>query len=944
MRFGIFRIVLILAFISCIPFGVYAECFFKTYDDECVRMNTAVNSFELTDLKNNPVFEKYSVEVYKKYNPENKLIFELKNGFKLEQITPFLESGVYVFDINAYGKNNAFINKKFEYIFDDLQVMPPIVDVNLESLSSSMVVTGSAFGNVEVVAEYDGRYVTTNVENNTFRMTLNNLKSGLNYVRFYAKSGNRKSSDVERIIMTEQLNPNFNSQTSSITLLNDNIVYTSLRNFYVNGKITSMGNPAGNVIYINGVYTLADSSGNFGNFILLNEGKNTIKASDLRSESNEITVYYVNPEFLFEKINYEKVTSNNAIKIDGYTNVDVNSVMLRMNDGKFFEVDVNQKKFEFFAENLAEGKNNILVVGPQNKKFNFNVYRDVEKPKIDMINLKNIANTDFLYFKITDDSGIKPKSVTLKVNGNLYSSSNLEIKGDYYIFDIEELETGTYEIEVFVSDIVGNTFTLKDSINVNHQITLINKIKINSGNQIGNTIFAKSGNNVFSITPSKNIAFKKIYLDGIEQIDYEILKDNSINLNINLDKANGIIKFIFIDADYKEVEQIFYYKTSLSTTDIKLDYIENSATVDKVMIRGFIDDDFFNWSSLKFNKQNSYSKFGKYFEAIIDVTDTRNLNIEGYDLYGNRITKTLGSVLYNDKKKSEIVINKDFVDTYQFIDGNIFNNDESLGVSNILKYYDGFNFDGIYLSSDYFKLPLSQRYGYRAINMKGLEQSGLKFEYNAFFKLKNPQTIIFKQTSGNPEIFFNGNDFVTENDNHFIQGNIISFQPIKSVTVKGGECYFDDNSFACSVALNENINNIFVTVTDVNNNTNQNNITINKTTHKLKISIDEIYGSGIYKTASEIYLVNNDVNSDSTVNQKSIISAVIDGVEYKIGYKEKGMFTINLDLSDTIDNFDEKEINIQMKAQNDKGDISYSDKVKIMYKRLIGTIAKVFIK
>jgi hypothetical protein len=929
-------------------FASAQDCYFNSQGGDCERIYDSLNDFEvgINALDN---FEEIEIVVYNKVNPSNKLKFDVDN-LNLNQIVPFLNSGVYVFEVRAYDKAGNVIEEEFEYIFDNTQPMPPIVPVEIDSQSSSVTINGYCDPQNVVYADSGSNVLSVNPdEGGNFSLNLN-FNSGVHRVKFYSESPSGVVSEiVERIIISGDYQIDESASVSSISLddlesLNERTYegYTSKRNFYVQGSASATD---GAVVYVNGVPAVV-KNGKFGAFVLLNSGENEIVAKKGSVKSNPYNITYLDLEFKFLDMDYEKIVGSSSVSVDGEVNFDY-PFLVFLNGNLYERVMPNSQSFNFDLDGLNPGKNFIEIRGIDNQKIRDIVYYDSFAPEVELVSDENFYKNPQVVFKIRDDIGVNVSGVYLELGGEQYSEHDLDVKDDFYIFDLENISDGSYNYVLRGDDLSGKSFSLEGSFDVNSDNTLIKDILLD-GEVVGNRIFTKSGEVEVTLIPSKNIAFKSIFLDGVEQTNYEILSDDSVRLFLDVKDKRGNLNFKFINQDYEVFEQDFVYISDKEEPSVELDYIPMPYSTNKVRITGKINDTNFDWTSLEFNSQKSFNRYGDYFEAIVDLNSggSDNLEIIGSDLSGNNFVEIYGSLLYKDNSISEVYLdlNKDEFD--KSVNGALPVSDEhkdNYGIYNFVDSYDGFNFNGVYLASDGFELPLQDRVGYRNLNLEGFESSSLKFNSYDYFRVLPKRDYGFYTALEKPEIYYNGNDLRADNLEHFVQGNIISAYPIEEVNINDGNCVFDNFSFVCDVSLNDGVNLFEVEVIDSEGNSNDDdNITIVVPTDDLRVVLDEITGDRLQKSDKN-YLYGGSIEISGDVNMEALIKVLINGEEQFFNMRN-GSFVLDTNLSSVLDGTDQSELSIQLKAENEEGDVDFSRIVKVLYQRVYDTFAKVVLR
>lgn len=922
------------------------DCYFKSFNEDCQRITSPYNTFTLTGLNSLGNYEKYDAEIYNTKNPSNKLKFTQDN-FNLMQISPFLEPAAYTIKIKAYDKSSNIVAKEFEYIFDNLEPMPPIVDLKLNNVNH---ISGKAEPNTILFADISGSLLQTTVSaDGTFNLQLIGLDSGYNYVKFYIEKNNgMKSQIVERVFLSgntiiEDNTVNFNLiSLDNLEQLNEKTYagYTTKRNFYVRGRISS--NIAGAPVYVNGIKTLTDENGEFTSFILLNEGNNQIIAKSKNVESTPYNIKYVNMKYQILDFNAEKIVSEDSAQIQGKSNF-AYPFHVFLNGQYLLFVEPDTQDFDFTLNSLKPGKNYLEIRGINNQKISEIIYYDTHQPQAQLLSAIKLANPQKLIFEISDDIGINLESLTLTIDSNIINAEKLNVNGNFYIYDISDLVDGSYDYILSGKDLSGKDFAINGQFGIDKKNTLI-KDMILEGDILGNKIFLKSGQVELILTPSRNIAFKSIFLDGIEQTNYEILRDNSIKLKLNIENQQGTLDFKFINNEYVEFTQNYTYFSDERSPQIELEYVSKPYSADYVKISGEIKDDYFDWSSLKLNSQNSFTKYGNNFEAVVSLTrdGKDNVMISGYDHSRNSFSQNYGSLIYKDTTQSVTYLDINSIFN-RSLSGNLNNNNEADGVLNFIGSYDGFDFSKVYLGADSFNLPLQQRYGLRSLNLKGKESSDNSFSSIQTFSVPY-STYTYSQDGSIPEIYFSGNDMKTDKSNYFIQGQFKASSNITSLTVlEGGNCQHDDFNFVCQVTLNEGINTFNVKIIDGSGQQVTKDISIDHISPNLIVSLNDVSGDYVFESGGKYYLTLGEFDIEGNVNKQALIKAIVDGQELYFENRN-GTFVLPIDISNEISAVEAKEVNVKIEAQDEFGNRGISENIKMLYQRVFKTFAKVVLR
>ena len=237
--------------------------------------------------------------------------------------------------------------------------------------------------------------------------------------------------------------------------------------------------------------------------------------------------------------------------------------------------------------------------------------------------------------------GVDEESIVLTQNSNSYKYSDFIRHGDYYLLPTKLLESG--QVEIFLSDRVGNT------ISSTHSITLENSrpIPLNmtvSGSKfklLGNhMVFSKLGNQELSFVMEGPFAFEHIYLDGVDQTNYEIFSDNSLELNFELENNSGEIRFIYVDEQGRKFSREYTYEV----VDPQVLHVESLSNLhfeqrgNSLSLTGFFDKaEFIDKNSIKVNGVKPL-----WFGNNLEVHSIRDddITISGYDILSRSITSS----------------------------------------------------------------------------------------------------------------------------------------------------------------------------------------------------------------------------------------------------------------------------------------------------------------
>lgn len=732
-------LVLMLVSMFFLVNSAFAQCSLDDRINDCPVFSNTFNSFNL-DFSDQEEVLSYEASIYKKDNPANKLIV-MQDGNSVRNLNPFTEPGVYVLKVDVLTKARNTVTEEFEYVFDNSEPLAPIIPLNLRSGSGSISIEGRTEASSTVVAEDLGGNVVNTASDASGDFILNlNLQNGWNYYKFYTIRDGRRSVEVQRVIysgsypvidvnsVTGSIDLESPAQTNARTTEISGTYVTTKRDFYIQGTLGS--GVAGIPVYINGARVLSDPSGRFGGLVLLNEGQNKIivKAG---SQQRQVLVDYVPSNFKFFELEHEKSVSSDELRITGKTNYDL-PFQVYLNGKHLFEQVSSSGNVDFTLTGLREGKNYIYIEGYNSEVYNDIVYLDTQNPVIESLSAESVSIGDKeLVFRIKDDTGVEFTSFDMTFSDSKrYFGSDIEVRGDIFIVDLKKHEEGSYSYDVEVQDSSGRIGTFSGSITISPTSTMIETIYPQKGAFVGDTLFVKKGVQRIDIIPSRHIAFKKIYIDGEEQINYSIKPSGDVELHAEFKAEEGEMEFIFINNDYEEFTKIITYRTDEKNPELELDYIYRPyVSTQAVKITGKITDPYFDWESLGFNSQRNVVRYGDYFEAYVYPPNAgeNNLLVNGKDLNGNILVPSmLGGLMVKESVVDDIV--------FEDVSSQSFKGQLSGGNSRVKNYassYDGMDVKMAYISTD-FELPASDREGVRSVNLKGVRGSDLTIsDYSA---------------------------------------------------------------------------------------------------------------------------------------------------------------------------------------------------------------------
>lgn len=741
---------LVSFFVSCIFLSslAYADgCSYTSRDSSCEIFTSPFNSFNLNFIEEIDV-ENYDVSIYEKSNNKNKLKLDVNYQTNVvTNVNPFTKPGVYVLDVIATNKAGKSFPFSEEFLFDNLKPNLPVIPVNLNTEANNIDVLGTAlFSSEIIVADKFGTTIKrVNVlGDDSFSVNLN-LNDGINFFKFASIGDNGLVSDfVDRIIISNSESViNFNPSVSSINLYDNTIVnnviddYTLNRNHYVSGSIGSSNSR----VFISGNPVVSDDYGVFGGFVNLNQGLNTIEVkSGDKIESYDIT--FVLDKFKFTKFDVTKFTTSPVVNLEISTlyNLDFEIYL----NGEFFSTQkAINGELNLDLNGLNYGKNYIYLSGPDGAKAEKLVYYDNKKPEIDVVSSDLVSNQNDFIFEIKDDFGFDISKTVFKLNSNVYSNEYLDVRGNYFLYDIEDLPAGDYSYSILVYDLSGNFKEIFGSFLISDSSITVDEVIVSNGGELGNRLFFNElGDNNVKLIFSENIAFENIYLDGEDQTSYSIDKENLVDLDFKLTETSGELVLNFIDKNRDKFTKTFSYKV-ISKPEIELDFISTPILKSgkTLVVTGKVISDYFDWSSFKINS-GIESRFGNFFEIHVLLDKNTNLLISGRDFMGNSLSYVFNGVGVDN---SDLILQ--FLDEEnEYFKGSVINSN-----SKVLEFVN--SYDGIYATQvlpQNFDLVSSQRSGIRSLNLHGKKESLVNFNYDETVSIDGI----------NPEIYFLENKIV----------------------------------------------------------------------------------------------------------------------------------------------------------------------------------------
>ena len=1035
--------VFVIVLLFCV-FSLYAqECQIDSYGSECIIFDSPYNIFNL-DISDEDDLDSFNARIFNKYNINNEIQVSIEEN-SIENLDPFTEPGVYILEVVAYNRRKTPTVKEFEFIFDNSNPKPLVIEPNLRTDTNEIIIIG--YGNPlhTVVAQRKNGDILREMrpqENGTFSLTLNNINSNNRaLVYFHSENANGiKSDTIERIIYFEEESPSNEQNVGSITIsdlslvtpsntvkVSENSYISKKRNFYVEGTLTGT-TQKGVPVYINGNKVLSASDNTFAGFVLLNKGENILEIKT-KEVSTYVNVTYLDMDFRFTSNPLEdvKVVSQNTLTINGSTNVDLPVIVYVNGEGSSLVVQDGTYSTQIIG--LKSGKNYVYIEGYNGEYISDYIYYDTQEPQIEVVSETSFLNNSYdLVFKITDDTGVDLETMDVIIDGVEVSTNKIQRVSNYYMVNLRSYADGEHSYKVVARDRVLKSSSISGTFSINPDLTSIGRIDFDErlSRRIGNHLFLQEGMNRLKLHFSENVAFKSVKLDGREVIDYSINSDDSVDLRLNISEPSGELVLVYINSKGDVFTRNFKYYSSLGESILKLNYVDKSGYGQGSFARvsGQIIGSSFNYSSLRVGGSNNYVLYGDYFEAIFLPGSSSDSLVRGYDISGNKVEIEL-PVFYDDSSNS-IKLDRHS----KLISGRM---DGSNDYTNSLVYsYEASDSNLFIINDNGFKLSPVDRLGLRAPLLKGIESSRNSFDsYRGIISVDNMKPKVYFVSSGgdvnvlidgtfsdidtgslnimvdgspsnlggcsnydkislhddcysvsggasraisvnvsdmagnslykeftgtlnsNPEredidfeIYFNGNDLLTNKDYGVIQGQITSKSILTDVSVNGDSCHFDDFSFVCFIDLSRGANSFTVNTRNLGGDETEKEIVITRD-DLLSIEITGLSQKGISFDISDVQFANdfNVFVINGTVDRNVSVSTLINDCcqENSKEPKAKGEFTIELDISQRVFGKSEDEFNVSLRAIDDLGNEATSNKIKFIFKRVFSTIIQIFV-
>ena len=515
--------------------------------------------------------------------------------------------------------------------------------------------------------------------------------------------------------------------------------------------------------------------------------------------------------------------------------------------------------------NIEDDKIHVELYGENNVYESQILYKDRTSPQVISYNFDK-QDSDSLLFKITDDVGIDYSSISLNLNSNkkLYYANRF---GEYLVFNIFNLSNGEYEYTLNGNDLFGRELQGDITGNIVISNTLNFNINSNSNPNIktyGSIIFSKEETISLDINSSDAIAFKHIYVDGIDHVTYEIKSNNIVRIqDLNLKNENGSILFEYVDKNGVTYEKKYLYIVDTKKSEILIDSIVHSARGDSlkpdsyVRISGKVIDPLFDWNSFYINSNIPFFTSNNYFEIYVDVSD-KDLSFSGGDIVNNGllIVKT-SSVFDIDSKSPNFLIGES-------------PNAMLGGIQNTFSGYEEF----ISLENtkfirskleDSFNLSLEQREGLQIMELRGRNQFSQK-EYSTYFTHQSDST--------DPQLYLieENNSYYLHIDPTYSKTSEISIVDENQNPILGISCKSIFTKGSCSKV---DVGTYTISIIDEVGNSYETSSVSSKNFQEKAVDFN-----GIYLHGNDIGVTSKDITlQGSFISEKAVDSILINGEE-----------------------------------------------------------------
>jgi hypothetical protein len=537
----------------------------------------------------------------------------------------------------------------------------------------------------------------------------------------------------------------------------------------------------------------------------------------------------------------------------------------------------------------------------------------------------NLTNETKLYVKITDDFGIDLNLTKIKIGGG--AEKDFEKKLDYFIIDLNSETIGTKNLTIETYDLSGNNKNFSKQINiVENSNPTIKNIYLREGVNFGKDIFIKKTETII-LNPSTDILINKITLDGMDQIDYNILEDKTIKVNLKIKNKQGNLKIDFYNyTGGRQINNYTYYLEE-ENPKIEIDFITNLNSQNNntyIKLIGKINSNQILLDNLKVGKDSFIFHYSNNFEIY---TKSTKPNLQYETIFENSKNKDLIGIEKNNEKNSSLTDST---------------NRNTLKLGSTKRNIKLLENNGFLINSNLYlgsvDLPISQLNGYQNFRTSFVDSNNQFNEIENIVNLTSFKIndIIQKEEKGENGIYLTGNNFETNKNEITIFGIFKSKNRIISISSNHKNCDFENEfkTFYCKITNPESKNYKILI-----NGIISKNFTIQKieSTQNL-INITNLEGlPKSYSLDGIFYTTSQNLSIQLKPNKDSIGKLIISGSEKEIEISNK---TISADISNLVKNQNTANIEISI---YDKNDNTISNKLIYYYKRFFETISRVTI-
>lgn len=545
----------------------------------------------------------------------------------------FKNPGVYEVSALPKAKSGQLHSLKTkEFIVDMAQPQPPVVD---SLIYGDFDVSTQYHGDIIVVKDKQGNELQRVTLSDSTSTTLSLPQSG--FVSISVIRNSLESEPVKRYYYREK--PIF--EDTLATSIQLNVADIEAINKVEGGKTHTQlffitGTAQGDILYVNG-QKIVVQDGSFGAFVELNEGENTLEI--IGESTKTYRVVYEEQITQFEELDMDKLISSNSATISG--TLTTNEPLLIYIDGSFYEQisPNNRGEFEFTLNSITQQKTYVQIKSYDGLSYETYIYKDQENPTISFNSFTTLSSEEFVSFVFQDDMGVEEESIELTQGNQTFHYSDFMRHGDYYLFPVKKLQSGQFDVSL--QDRVGNSATTTQSITIDDSTPYPLNMSVTGSKfkAFGNhLLFSKLGEQQLRFVMNEPFAFEHIYINDVDQTNYEIFSDNSMELDFELRDTSGTISFTYINDENEKFEREYSYEV-VSPQTLQIESLSNlhlKQSGNTISLTGFFENSkFIDKNSLKINGVKPLW-FGKNLEVHSIKED--DITIRGYDVLSRSIS------------------------------------------------------------------------------------------------------------------------------------------------------------------------------------------------------------------------------------------------------------------------------------------------------------------